>query len=138
MKICGIELKANNTIITVVDINDNHINFMDIKEKKLTIEDDENIEELINYSNHLKNIIKKYDIDTIAIKKRAKKGNFSGGAVTFKLEGIIQLNGICDVKLFAPQTISKFENKNDIELPINIKKYQEQAYLTALCCSDTI
>lgn len=132
MRICGIELKANNTVFSLVDVNNTHTHYMDIKEKKVALADDENIEELQNYVAFLKNLIQKYDIEYIAIKKRAKKGTFAGGAVTFKLEGLIQLNGLCEVKLISAQALSKFEKKGAIEFPQNLNKYQEQAYLSAL------
>ena len=132
MRICGIELKANNTVFSLVDITNGHIHYMDISDKKLILNDDENIEELQNYVAFVKNLIKKYDIDTIAIKKRVKKGSFAGGAVTFKLEGLIQLNGLCEVKLISPQALSKFEKKENIKYPESLNKYQEQAYLAAL------
>lgn len=135
MRICGIELKANNTIFTIIDTTNSTTHYMDIKEKKFSLENDEDSEDLLNYISFIKNIIKKYDIDTIAIKKRAKKGTFAGGAVTFKMEGLIQLNGLCKVELISPQAISKFEKKHKIEFPSNLNKYQEQSYLTALVCS---
>lgn len=62
------------------------------------------------------------EIEKILIKKRAKKGNFAGGAVTFKMEGLIQLNPICNVELISPQAISSFEKKNDLEFPSSLKK----------------
>jgi hypothetical protein len=40
---------------------------------------------------------------------------------------------MCEVELISPQAISSFEKKNMIEFPTTLKKYQEQAYLTALC-----
>jgi len=132
MRICGIELKANNTVFSLVDTTNNHTHYMDISEKKLALKDDEDITELQNYMVFIKNLIKKYDIDTIAIKKRAKKGNFAGGAVTFKLEALLQLNGLCDVTLISPQALSKFEKRKNIQYPESLNKYQEQAYLAAL------
>lgn len=131
MTICGIELKANNTIFALIDITNGNTQYMDIKEKKVTIEDDESVEELQNYISFIKNLIKKYDIKYLAIKKRAKKGTFAGGAVTFKLEGLLQLNGLCEVKLISPQALSKFEKKENIIYPKSLNKYQEQAYLAA-------
>jgi len=35
-----------------------------------------------------------------------KKGEYAGGPIGFKMEGIIQLYEECPVKLVAPQTIS--------------------------------
>lgn len=129
MNICGIELKANNIILVV--LNDN--NYIDTKIKKLIIEDDEKQEDIRKFCNEFLDFLQKNEIEKIHIKKRAKKGTFAGGAVTFKIEGLIQLNPLCSVDLVSAQTVNTFEKKNQIQLPKELKKYQEQAYLTALC-----
>ena len=129
MNICGIELKANNVILVVLKNNE----YIDIKIKKLILEDDEKQEDIRKFCNEFLDFLQKNEIKKVFIKKRAKKGAFSGGAVTFKLEGLIQLNPFCSVDLVSAQTISTFEKKNQIEFPKELKKYQEQAYLTALC-----
>ena len=128
MNICGIELKANNIILVVLSDK----NYIDTKIKKLTIEDDEKQEDIRKFCNEFLDFLQKNEIEKVFIKKRAKKGTFSGGAVTFKLEGLIQLNPFCSVDLVSAQSVSTFEKKNQIEFPKELKKYQEQAYLTAL------
>ena len=129
MNICGIELKANNVILVVLKNNE----YIDIKIKKIVLEDDEKQEDIRKFCNEFLDFLQKNEIEKVFIKKRAKKGAFSGGAVTFKLEGLIQLNPLCSVDLISSQSISTFEKKNEIEFPKELKKYQEQAYLTALC-----
>lgn len=129
MNICGIELKANNIILVVLSDN----NYIETKIKKLIIEDDEKQEDIRKFCNEFLDFLQKNEIEKIYIKKRAKKGTFAGGAVTFKIEGLIQLNPLCSVDLISSQSISTFEKKNQIEFPKELKKYQEQAYLTALC-----
>jgi len=129
MNICGIELKANNVILVVLE----NSKYTDIKIKKLTLEDDEKQEDIRKFCNEFLDFLQKNEIEKIFIKKRAKKGTFAGGAVTFKLEGLIQLNPFCSVDLVSSQTITSYEKKNQIEFPKELKKYQEQAYLTALC-----
>ena len=129
MNICGIELKANNVILVVLKNSD----YIDIKIKKIVLEDDEKQEDIRKFCNEFLDFLQKNEIEKVFIKKRAKKGTFSGGAVTFKLEGLIQLNPLCSVDLISSQSISTFEKKNQIEFPKELKKYQEQAYLTALC-----
>ena len=129
MNICGIELKANNVILVVLKNNE----YIDIKIKKIVLEDDEKQEDIRKFCNEFLDFLQKNEIEKVFIKKRAKKGTFSGGAVTFKLEGLIQLNPLCSVELISTQTVSTFEKKNQIEFPKELKKYQEQAYLTALC-----
>jgi hypothetical protein len=132
LKICAIDLKANNTILVVLEKNNNKIEYIDLKIKKIELEDDEIQENIISYSKTLNNFLQENKIEQVIIKKRAKKGSFSGGANTFKAEAIIQLNTVCRVELISSQSINAFEKKNSIELPNNLKKYQEQGYLSAL------
>lgn len=129
MNICGIELKANNVILVVLKNN----KYIETSIKKIIIEDDEKQEEIRKFCNEFLDFLQKNEIKKVFIKKRGKKGAFSGGAVTFKLEGLIQLNPLCSVELISSQSISTFEKKNQIKFPKELKKYQEQAYLTALC-----
>ena len=130
MKICGIELKANNAIFALIDDK----KFIDLKTKKLTVEDDETQDDIRKFCNEFLLFLEENKVEKVVIKKRAKKGTFAGGAVTFKLEGLIQLNPFCEVELISSQTIGSFEKKNVIEFPKELKKYQEQAFLTALSC----
>jgi hypothetical protein len=127
MKICGIEIKSNYAILSVVEEG----NYLDLKIKKLILEDDEVQINIINFQENLEQFLKENQIDKIIIKKRSKKGNFAGGAITFKIETMIQLNGICEVGFVSPQALSKFEKKSEINYPQNLNKYQEQSYL---CC----
>jgi len=129
MNICGIELKANNMILVVLNNN----KYIDTKIKKITLEDDEKQEDIRKFCNEFLDFLEKNRVEKVFIKKRAKKGSFSGGAVTFKMEGLIQLNPKSSVELISVQTISNFEKKNQIDFPKELKKYQEQAYITALC-----
>ena len=129
MNICGIELKANNVILVILKNG----SYIETKIKKIIVEDDEKQEDIRKFCNEFLDFLQKNEIEKIFIKKRAKKGNFSGGAVTFKMEGLIQLNPLCSVELISTQTVSTFEKKNQIQFPKELNKYQEQAYLTALC-----
>ncbi|ADG91677.1 conserved hypothetical protein [Arcobacter nitrofigilis DSM 7299] len=128
MNICGIELKANQTILAVQIDGE----YKDLKTKKITLEDDEKQESIRSYCNDLLVFLTQNDIEQVYIKKRAKKGNFAGGAVTFKMESLIQLNPKCTVDLVSAQAMGSFERKNSIEYPEALNKYQEQAYLTIL------
>ena len=132
MKICAIDLKANNTILVVVEKNDDLIDYIDLKIKKIELENDEVQENIISYFKAINDFLQENQIEQVLIKKRAKKGSFSGGANTFKAEAIIQLNTVCAIELISTQSINAFEKKNNIEFPSNLKKYQEQAYLAAL------
>lgn len=133
MKLCGVELKANNAIFSVFEKNDDDIViYIDLKIKKITLDDDESQEAVKKFSKEINDFLQENKIEKLYVKKRAKKGNFAGGAVTFKMETVLQLNSICDVDLVSSQTISSFEKRNMIEFPQTLKKYQEGSYLTLL------
>lgn len=127
MKVCGVELKSNNAILTLIQNGE----YIESKPKKLTLNDDENQEDIRTFCNEFLLFLEQNEVEKIVIKKRAKKGNFAGGAVTFKMEGLIQLNPLCKVELISAQSISSFEKKNQINFPKELKKYQEQAYICA-------
>lgn len=129
MKVCGIELKANTIVLVVLN---NH-EYIELKIKKITLENDEQQEDIRQFCNEFLLFLEENGIEKVVIKKRAKKGTFAGGAVTFKMEGLIQLNPQCTVELVSSQILGAFEKKNAISFPQNLNKYQEQAYLCALC-----
>lgn len=132
MNLCGIELKSNNAIVSVIEYLDDEINFIETKTKKIVLENDEDINSILKYKNEIETFLKENNINKIALKKRAKKGTFAGGAVTFKSEAIIQLNTICEVNFVTSQAIAKYTKTNDPNLPKELNKYQEQAYLSSL------
>lgn len=134
MKVCGIELKSNQVILSVLEKQDDDIIiYIDLKIKKINLEDDEKQISIRDFCNDFLVFLEQNQIEKVFIKKRAKKGNFAGGAVTFKLEALIQLNPFCEVELISSQSIFSYEKKNEISFPNNLKKYQENSYLTALC-----
>jgi hypothetical protein len=129
MRVCAIELKSNNAILSVVESDDDIVIYIDMKIKKIALEDDENQQSVQDFFKQINDFLKQNHIEKVVIKKRAKKGNFAGGAVTFKMEGLIQLNKVCPIELISSQSMSAFEKKNNVQWPANLKKYQEQAYL---------
>jgi hypothetical protein len=136
MKICGIELKANNIIFSIVEFQDDEATYIDTKIKKLSLIDDEIQTSIIDFKVQIEDFILANDITKIIIKKRAKKGNFAGGVLTFKIETIIQLNIHCKVEFVSSQAINKYIKNNDVIFPDKLNKYQEQAYLSTLTYID--
>jgi len=133
MKVCGIELKSNYTVLTLIDYSsDDIINYIDLKIKKIILEDDEDQKSILKYLDEINAFFTNNKVEKILIKKRSKKGAFSGGSISFKMEGLIQLYSNACVKLVSSQSISSYEKKNDIIFPKELKKYQEQAFLSVV------
>lgn len=132
MKICGIELKSNNAIVSIIESSNEEINYIDVKLKKIILDNDEDKSSLLSFKNDIESFLTENHIEKVAIKKRAKKGTFAGGSITFKMEAVIQLNSISEVEFISSQAISKYTKKNEIEFPSLLNKYQEQSYLSAV------
>jgi hypothetical protein len=138
MKVCGIELKSNYTVLTLVDYSsDDIIDYIDLKIKKIVLEDDEDKNSVLKYFNDISTFFMNNNVEKILIKKRSKKGAFSGGAVSFKMEGLIQLYSNAEVKLVSAASINSYEKKNEIQFPKELKKYQEQAFLSIISSNIT-
>ena len=134
MRICGIDLKANNTIVSVIENNeeDDILVYVDMKIKKIELANDESQSDVDKYFESINSFLRSNKIEKVFIKKRTKKGNFAGGAVTFKMEAMIQLNDVCEVSVVTSQSIGVYNKKNNVELPKSLNKYQEQAYLASI------
>lgn len=131
MTICGIELSGAEARIVLLNGNKSDYSHSAVKPKKLKIIDDENPEEVRAFRDLLFAFFRENNVSFIAIKKRGKKGDYSGGPVGFKLEGIIQMYEDCPVRLVAAQTISAAQKKDSPGKPDTLLKYQHNAFETA-------
>jgi hypothetical protein len=133
MTICGIEISGSEARFVLLNGTKTDFTWSDTKLRKIKLTDDENPNEVREFRDSIFAYFKENRVATIIIKKRGKKGNYSGGPIGFKLEGIIQLYEDCPVSLIAPQTISVAQKKYAPEIPKDLKKYQYAAFETAFC-----
>jgi hypothetical protein len=70
------------------------------------------------------------NLNRIAIKARAEKGNFAGGATSFKIEGLIQ-NTEYLVEIVHGATIKAKLKEIEIDFSI-VNKYQEESLKLAI------
>ena len=131
MAICGIEMYGSEARLVLLNGDKSSFFHSDVKPKKLKIADDENPDEVRAFRDSMFAFFRENNVTLVAIKKRGKKGDFSGGPVGFKLEGIIQLYEDCPVKLVAAQTISAKQKKESPVKPDSLLKYQYVAFETA-------
>ena len=131
MTICGIEMSASEVRLVLLQGEKENFTLINTETRKIKLTDDVNQEEVKAFRDSIFAYFHENQVSQIVIKKRGKKGDFSGGPVGFKLEGIIQLYDECPVTLVAPQTISAVQKKYDIEKPQELMKYQYTAFETA-------
>jgi len=119
-RICGIELKSSTAILVVLETEG--AIFVDIELKKISLEDDESGDSIKAFYTAMINFIKENQVDAVVVKKRAKKGRMAGGAISFKMEALIQLNGEAEVKFVSGQGIAAAHKKSAFETPKGLKK----------------
>lgn len=131
MKICGIEIKSNEAIFACAAPEGLEMAHVPLTLRKLALADDEQAVSVKAFAEHAQAFVRDNGITHLAIKKRSKKGEFAGGPVTFKIEGVLQLLNDCEVVLLSPQTISAHARKQDTPLPASLNKYQWEAFKAA-------
>ena len=130
-KICGIELKSSDAILAVIEESDGDVEFIDVEPRKINIENDESCADVQSFYDSFVNFLRTHHIDVVVVKKGAKKGKMAGGAVSFKLEALIQLNGAVGVKFVSGQGIAAGNKREPFDIPHELNKYQEAAFMAA-------
>ncbi|MBU0966254.1 MAG: DUF3010 family protein [Proteobacteria bacterium] len=131
MSICGIEMSGSEARLALLDGTKAAFSHIDVEPRKIKLSDDENPGEVKAFRDSMLAFFRENQVTHVVIKKRGKKGEYSGGPVGFKLEGIIQLHEECPVTLTAPQTISAAQKNHNPAKPTSLKKYQHNAFETA-------
>ena len=126
MKSLGIELKGNTCIGVIVDAEKSVTASL-----KLELSDSYNSESILAFRDEFLDFINSQKPESVVIKKRNEKGKFAGGAVSFKMEGIIQLCAQDKVSFLSGSQLKSFSVKAGGDLP-EVKKYQSQALFCAL------
>jgi len=131
MRICGIEIKGSEAIIVIINGTRASFEIIESRIKKMNLENDELCEQVKKFKSDFESFIQTNLITKIFIKKRNKKGEFAGGPVSFKLEGLIQLVQNCEVILVSPISIASVIKKMSVCVPNSLNKYQANAFETA-------
>ena len=132
MKVCGVEIKAKEAILAIVESNAEG-NLLHIKSasKKLALDDDRDCKSVSVLYEAIRALAKDHKLSGFVIKTRQTKGTMAAGGITFKIEGLFQLSGI-PVDFVSPQALSKLASKNTGGIPSTINQYQNDAYLAAV------
>ncbi len=130
MRVLGIEIKGSDCIAILLEGKKSNFTILDFP-KKLSMKDSYCSSEVRSFHKKLESTFADSRVDCIIIKKRMEKGKFAGGALSFKMEGVIQLSFNKDVNFISSPQITSLLKKNPLlEMP-SINKYQEQAFYAA-------
>lgn len=109
MPLCGVEIKGSEAIFAVVEIVDGHWKHVPTETKRIVLDDDDDAKNVRSFADLVAGFLRDHKLTEVALKKRGKKGEFAGGATTFKIEGVFQLNRDCSVQLVSAQTVAAQE-----------------------------
>lgn len=129
--ICGIQLKSSEAILAVIERAEVGTNFIELESRKIKIGNDESSSDIQSFFDSFQNFIRDNNIDRIVLKKRAKRGQLAGGPVSFKLEALIQLNGIVEVEFVTAQRIAAANKREPFVFPDELNIYQRDAFMAA-------
>lgn len=134
MKICGVELTANDAVVCLLTLDRGQFILPDCRVRKLSLNKVHTQADLIKFQVDFSKLMLDYTIDKVFIKERLLKGKFAGGAIGFKLESAIQLIKIIRVELLSAKTIKTI--LSDHPLPVafkdtNLKTFQQTAFTVA-------
>ena len=125
MKVCGIELKGSNAIFTCLEGDGVDHHFIAENTRKIGLDDSKVQQDIKDFSSAINSFFEEMKFDRIAIKARAEKGRFAGGAVSFKMEGLIQN---CDFPVEVVHVASIKSKLKGVEIDLtSVKKYQEES-----------
>lgn len=134
MRVCGVELTGNEAIISIMQLKNGLYDVPKVRATKLTLGDAINTDPLKKFQFDFEQLMKDYKVDTVVIKQRALKGKFAGDALSFKIEGALQLMADVNVLVvsaaYIKEGLAQAQVTPDVR-ELGLKKFQEQATLTA-------
>ena len=131
MRVCGCEISAQEVRLAVVELNDEqNVELLRIKKTRIELKDGTSEENLRSVLAALQEFSQENTIDTFVIKTRAKKGRMAGGAVSFKIETLIQLVEGCNTRFVSPIALSNFAKKELVGYPEKLPVYLKNAFLS--------
>jgi hypothetical protein len=130
MRVCGCEISAQEVRLSVVYLDeDGNVEMLRLKTTRVELADDTSEADLRSFLAALQAFSRENEIETFVIKTRAKKGRMAGGAVSFKIETLIQLVEGCHTRFVSPVALSHFAKKEVKEYPEKLPVYLKNAFL---------
>lgn len=134
MRVCGVELSANDAVVCLLSLADEVFQIPDCRARKLSLPKNAEAKDLRYFQKSFAQLVQDYKIDKVVIRQRPMKGKFAGGAVGFKLEAALELLDDVEVIVMSPTEIKESLKRNPVHVPMvetGLKMFQETAFNTA-------
>ncbi|OUS32831.1 hypothetical protein A9Q98_00445 [Thalassotalea sp. 42_200_T64] len=134
MRVCGVEIKGDDAIISLVALENSLYDIPHLRVPKISLAKGAEAEHIQKFQFAIKKLVEDYKIDALVIKERATKGKFSGGSQGFKMEAAIQLIDGLQVELVRSNVINEKLKKAQVTIDFRdtgLKQFQQNAFETA-------
>jgi len=129
MRICGCEISAQEVRLAVLELNDEqNVELLRIKKTRIELKDDTSEENLRSFLAAHQEFSQENTIGAFVIKTRSKKGRMAGGAVSFKIETLIQLVEGRNTRFVSPIALYNLAKKGLVGCPEKLPFYLKNAF----------
>ncbi|MCG9732218.1 DUF3010 family protein [Shewanella sp. Isolate13] len=133
MRVCGVELKGGEAIISLLSYEGETYNVPDCRQKSFAISNSESTETMRDFHFAFGKLIEDYRVDEIVIIQREQKGKGAGSVTSFKLEALIQILPV-PVSIVSPVAIKEQLKRNPPQVDfegLELKRFQKNAFEAA-------
>jgi hypothetical protein len=129
MALCGVEISGREIrLAIVVNGDEGAFALRAVETKKIILSDEKNSDSIRTFLRAITAFAHENGVDQFVVKDRARGGAFAGGAVSFKIEALLQALEGCAVTFVNAVVLSKFAKTNAAGLPLGMPKYLQDAY----------
>lgn len=134
MRVCGVEIKSNEAIICLMELDGDLFEIPDCRQLRFQLSKDQDAESVRKFQFGLKKLFEDYKVDVVAIKERPQKGKFAGAAVGFKIEAALQLIPTVHTYILSGSEQKEILKRNPLPIEFKatgLKGFQETAFVVA-------
>lgn len=134
MKICGVELKGTEAVISLLAYHEGLFSIPECRVRKIDFQKTNRTTDIRYFQTTFAKLIEDYKIDKVVIKERPLKGKFAGGALGFKMEAAIQLIAELDVTVMTATEFKESIKRNPVTVAFEetgLKIFQKTAFEVA-------
>ena len=131
-RICSVDIQGSEALFCLLSMDRDLMSTHDCRATRLALTSSET-GKVRHFQNIFKKLMEDYQVTTVVIRERPKKGKFAGGADGFKIETAIQLIDNLHVELVSSQAIKGQLKHTPLLIDareVGLKKFQETAFQT--------
>jgi len=131
LRILGVDIKGGRANFGLLEAGDDGEMWVPLEPRYVELADLFDTDEVRQVATQVGALLSEHNVDALAIRKRATKGKFAGGAASFRMGAILQMASAPRQVTFITSQAAKKAAK-DRALPSEVLAYQRDAWLCAL------